>query len=196
MGVSPIFCLCCRFCGAGGVGLAAPGLTVAGNLEKIVEATVQGLGYELVELETGGRGLVRVYIDQPKGIAVGDCEKVSNHLTRVFAVENIEFDRLEVSSPGLDRPLKSEADFRRFGGALARIRLFAPVGGRKRFDAVLVSAEDGFVELELVEPSPAPSKRGHGQKAGKQSKAAVAPERPRLRVALDQIEKARLIPEI
>ena len=78
---------------------------------KLVETTVNGLGYELVDFERSGRGLLRVFIDKPEGVSVDDCQLVSHQLTRLFLVENVDYDRLEVSSPGLDRPLKKEADF-------------------------------------------------------------------------------------
>ncbi len=76
------------------------------HLGELLERTLPPMGYELVDWESspGGR-LVRVFIDKPKGVNVEDCAKVSNHLTHLFAVENVDFERLEVSSPGLDRPL-------------------------------------------------------------------------------------------
>ena len=83
---------------------------------RLVETTLTGLGYELVDLEVSGRGLMRVLMDKPGGIALEDCERVSHQLTRLFAVEGVNYERLEVSSPGLDRPLKKEADFARFRG--------------------------------------------------------------------------------
>ena len=82
------------------------------RLLELIEKTVAGMGYELVDFEQAGRGLVRVYIDfaaqdADKGnIAVEDCEKVSHQLSHVFLVEKAVYERLEVSSPGLDRPLK------------------------------------------------------------------------------------------
>jgi len=87
------------------------------KLETLLETTLSGMGYEMVALEmTRPGGLLRVYIDRPAGIDVDDCALVSNHLTRLFAVEGIEYDRLEVSSPGLDRPLRKPADYQRFMG--------------------------------------------------------------------------------
>ena len=75
------------------------------------------MGYELVDWEQSPKGrYVRVFIDKPKGVSVEDCARVSRQLTRLFAVENVDFDRLEVSSPGLDRPLKTAADYARFAG--------------------------------------------------------------------------------
>ena len=71
---------------------------------RLVETTLTGLGYELVDLEVSGRGMMRVLMDKPAGITLEDCELVSHQLTRLFAVEGVSYDRLEVSSPGLDRP--------------------------------------------------------------------------------------------
>ena len=78
--------------------------------EDWLRETLAGLGYELVDLESSRGGLLRVFIDSPDGISVEDCARVSHRLTRLFAVENVEYERLEVSSPGLDRPLKRLED--------------------------------------------------------------------------------------
>ena len=93
---------------------------------------------------------MRVFIDTPKGVTVDDCATVSRHLTRLFAVENIDFDRLEVSSPGLDRPLKKAADFERFAGQEAQLRLRVAVNGRRNFTGVLAGLEDGRLRLECA----------------------------------------------
>jgi ribosome maturation factor RimP len=133
MGVSPIFYFCC-----------APRM----ELLKVVEQAVEGMGYELVDFETSPRArLLRVFIDSPKGVSVDDCAAVSNHLTRLFAVENIDYDRLEVSSPGLDRPLKKEADFVRFAGQEAQVRLRLAVNGQRNFSGVLAGVEDGRLKM-------------------------------------------------
>jgi ribosome maturation factor RimP len=79
--------------------------------ETWIRVSLEGLGYELVDLEASRSGLLRIFIDSPSGITVEDCAKVSHHLTRAFAVEGIDYERLEVSSPGLDRPLKRLEDF-------------------------------------------------------------------------------------
>ena len=118
------------------------------ELAKIIEQAVGGLGYELVDFETSPRArLLRVFIDCPKGVTVDDCAAVSNHLTRLFAVENIDYDRLEVSSPGLDRPLKKEADFVRFAGQEAQLRLRLAVNGQRNFTGVLAGVEEGRLKL-------------------------------------------------
>src|SRR5690348_11401014 len=96
------------------------------DLAATLETTLTGLGYELVDWERGGKGLLRIFIDCPRGITVDDCALVSNQLTRLFAVENIDYERLEVSSPGLDRPLKKMADYVRFAGHEAQIKLRVP----------------------------------------------------------------------
>jgi ribosome maturation factor RimP len=118
------------------------------ELLKVVEQAVEGMGYELVDFETSPRArLLRVFIDSPKGVSVDDCAAVSNHLTRLFAVENIDYDRLEVSSPGLDRPLKKEADFVRFAGQEAQVRLRLAVNGQRNFSGVLAGVEDGRLKM-------------------------------------------------
>ncbi len=108
------------------------------HLADLIETTLSGMGYELVELERAPAGLLRVYIDQPEtGIAIEDCEKVSRQLTHVFTVENVDYERLEVSSPGLDRPLKKLADYVRFAGEEVRVTLRLPVNGQKNFTGIL-----------------------------------------------------------
>jgi len=132
---------------------------MAANLGELLQRTLPPLGYELVDLEFSGRGgLVRVFIDKPEGVDVDDCARVSNHLTRLFAVENIEFDRLEVSSPGLDRPLTKLADYVRFAGEEAQLTLTTPLDGARRLkgivrgtdgDNVLVETAKGMKSLPL-----------------------------------------------
>lgn len=119
------------------------------DLRALIEPTLTGMGYELVALERVGRGLLRLYIDQPAGITLDDCVRVSNQLTRLFMVENVDYDRLEVSSPGLDRPLVKPADFVRFAGHRAQVKLHAPMDGRKRFVGLLRSLENDVLKLEM-----------------------------------------------
>ena len=138
------------------------------DVAKLVGSTLTGLGYELVDLEITGRGLMRVLMDKPAGITVDDCELVSNQLTRLFAVEGINFERLEVSSPGLDRPLKKEADFVRFAGQKAQIKLRMPLVGRKNFVGILGIVENGILQFDVD---------------GKQ-----------VAIELSNIDKARLVP--
>ena len=130
------------------------------------------MGYELVDVQAsnGGR-LVRLFVDKPGGVTLDDCAAISRHLTRVLAVEGIDYERLEVSSPGLDRPLRKEADFVRFAGQKAEVRMRkADASGRRRFVGVLRGTAGGNVSLEL-----------EGQ--------VVA-------LSLEDVERAKLIPEL
>ena len=129
------------------------------ELQGLLERTVGGLGYELVDVELSNRGkMLRIFIDRPAagpqepgvgGITVDDCARVSNQLARVLEVEDIEYDRLEVSSPGLDRPLKKVADFERFAGEQARLTLRVPLAGRRNFTGVMRAVVGGKLQLEI-----------------------------------------------
>ena len=138
--------------------------------ETWIRESLGGLGYELVDLEASRSGLLRIFIDTPRGITVDDCARVSNHLTRAFAVEEIEYDRLEVSSPGLDRPLKRIEDFERFAGREASVKLKLPRDGRRRFEGLLVGVEGGKIVLEV--------------------------EGVRQVLGFDEIDRARLVPDV
>ena len=119
------------------------------GLGELLERTVPALGYELVDFEMSPRTRqIRVFIDKPNGVDVEDCAKVSNHLTRLFAVENVDFERLEISSPGLDRPVKRLADFARFAGHEAQVTLNAPFHGAKRIKGILRGTEGDDVLVE------------------------------------------------
>jgi ribosome maturation factor RimP len=129
------------------------------RLHELVEKTVQGIGYDLVDLEMAARGLMRVYIDhlpqnvEERGnITVEDCEKVSHQLSHVLTVENAAYERLEVSSPGLDRPLKKLSDYQRFAGQEAVIKLRMPMpnaANRKSFTGILLAPEGETLKLEF-----------------------------------------------
>jgi len=119
------------------------------DVVTLVEKTVNGLGYELVDFERSGRGMLRVFIDKQEGITVDDCQAVSQQLTRLFLVESIDYERLEVSSPGLDRVLKKETDFVRFFGQKAQLRLRMPMDGRKNFVGIIGKLSDGVLELDM-----------------------------------------------
>ena len=121
------------------------------NVENVVEPVVAGMGYELVDLQSsnGGR-LLRLFIDKPGGVGLEDCAAVSRQLSRVFEVEGVDYDRLEVSSPGLDRPLRKAGDFARFAGQKAELRMRTPgEDGRRKYIGVLRGAAEGRVNLEL-----------------------------------------------
>lgn len=123
------------------------------NLHELIEKTVIGMGYELVDLEMSPRARVlRIFIDRPdkpRGVDIDDCVAVSNQVSRVLTVENIDYDRLEVSSPGLDRPLKKPADFERFAGSEVHLKLRIPFNGRRNFNGVLLGLQDGKLRLAL-----------------------------------------------
>lgn len=122
------------------------------ELVELIEQAVNGLGFELADFESSPRGrLLRVFIDSAEGVSVDDCAAVSNHLTRLFAVENVDFDRLEVSSPGLDRALKKPADFERFAGREAQLRMRLPIAGQRNFTGVLTGITDGVVHLRSAD---------------------------------------------
>lgn len=156
-----------------GDGLFAHFLFVAMDLHELLEKTVNGLGFDLVDVEQSPRGrILRVFIDKPEkpgGVDVEDCAAVSDHLSRVLAVENIDYDRLEISSPGLDRVLKKPSDFERFSGSEVNLRLRVPLSGRKNFNGVLRGLQNGMVTLTL--------------------------ETGDVALAFDNIDKARLVPK-
>ena len=125
------------------------------SLQELIESTVTGLGYELVTVELSPRShLVRVFVDapeKPRGLAMKDSATLSNQLTHVFHVDNIDYDRLEVSSPGLDRPLVKPADFTRFAGSQVQVKLRMPIGERRQFNGTLIGLAGDQVQLELGE---------------------------------------------
>jgi ribosome maturation factor RimP len=119
------------------------------KLGGILERTLPTLGYEMVDWDYSARsGLVRVFIDKPSGVDVEDCAHVSTHLTHLFAAEQIDYDRLEVSSPGLDRPLKKAADFARFNGEEVRLTLRESIGNARRLKGILRGVEGDAVRLD------------------------------------------------
>ncbi|MFT3720961.1 ribosome maturation factor RimP [Pseudorhodoferax sp.] len=180
-------------------------------LQELTARTVQGLGYELVEIERSAGGLLRITIDHPwtpgaaeQFVTVEDCEKVTRQLQFALEVEGIEYRRLEVSSPGIDRPLRTEADFERFVGALVDVTLKAPLGAaaggqvaanRKKFRGRLERAEAGAAapwQLLWSDEPPAPKP---GQKPGRRKKAEEVPVHV-LGFALDELREARLAPVV
>lgn len=146
--MQPIFYCCKRY-----LNIIDDGDSVISvKLQSILESALSGLHYELVDLELMHGGLIRVFIDKPGGISVDDCALVSNHLTRLFMVENVDYQRLEISSPGLDRPLKKEVDFVRFQGETAKIQLrmaLDPIENRRRFMGKIVGVKEDVVQLEV-----------------------------------------------
>ena len=124
------------------------------RIRRLIQEVVEGQGYELVDAEFKGAGkssVVRLYIDKPAGISLGDCELVSEQVGTVLDVEDlIPFSyTLEVSSPGLDRKLFKEADYIRFAGKLAKIQTRIPLEHQKAFRGRLKGLQDGKILLEL-----------------------------------------------
>lgn len=130
------------------------------------------MGFECVEFQQSNRGrLLRVFIDKPGGVSVDDCASVSRQLTRVFAVERVEYDRLEVSSPGLDRPLRKASDFQRFAGQRVEVRMRErDAAGRRRYAGLLLNCDGQAATIEV-----------DGQS---------------VTLALADMERARLVPDL
>ncbi len=145
------------------------------KLTALVRRVVEPMGYELVGVEfLGGReggSLLRVYIDQEEGITLDDCTAVSRQLSAVLDVEDPvkEHYSLEISSPGLDRPLFSEEHFRKYAGSRIRLKMALKINGRRRFEGILKGLQDREIVLEV--------------------------EEEQLLLPLDQVETARLVPE-
>lgn len=157
-------------------------------LNELIEQTVQGLGYDVVDVERAGNGLLRISIDHAWSpddatpaadavepmIKIEDCEVVSRQLSRVFEVENVNYERLEISSPGMDRPLKKLQDYQRFVGAEVNLKLRAPLNGRKQYVGVLQFSAESGPALHWV---------------------ADSGEEMEMRFTLDEVDKARLVPK-
>ena len=181
-------------------------------LQDIVEQTVSGLGYDLVEIERSAGGLLRITIDLPwiapqVGVAsteqyinVEDCEKVNRQLQFALEVDGVEYKRLEISSPGIDRPLRHVQDFERFVGHVIDITLKAPMGAaadgkvhasRKKFRGTLekIAAIDGAMGWQIVWSDAPPVKPGQ-----KVSKKRVPPPLQALGFTLDELRESRLAP--
>lgn len=183
-------------------------------LQQIVEQTVTGLGYDLVEIERSAGGLLRITIDLPwsapapgtpvveQFVTVEDCEKVTRQLQFALEVDAIDYKRLEVSSPGIDRPLRGERDFERFVGEMVDISLKAPVGAaaqgmvnanRKKFRGTLErlpAVQDGGAPGWQIVWSEAPQVKP-GQRV---SKKRPPPPVQALGFSLDEVREARLAP--
>ena len=145
------------------------------QLRDLVGPSLEGLGYEVVGVETVAgdeRALLRVFIDREGGITVGDCERASRQIAAVLDVEDPMPGAyvLEVSSPGLDRPLLSPEHFARFAGRPVRLRAAAPVDGRRCWSGRLVGRREDVVVVQ----------EGDEERI----------------IPLDLIEKANLVPEV
>ena len=155
------------------------GMSGAADWRRLLEPGVNALGFELVDVEVSGSGhhaLLRVYIDSPEGVDVDDCARVSRQLSALLDVEDPlpgEYT-LEVSSPGLDRPLVTLEHFRRFAGETIKVKLARPLGGRRKITGRLLEVADDHVVVEA-------------------EGAGGAPER--FTLAYAEIERARLVPK-
>jgi len=185
-----------------------------------VEAAVAALGLELVEVEHLPRGLLRVTIDHADGapVTVDDCERVTRQLQYVFEVEAVDYDRLEVSSPGLDRPLRKPEDFVRFAGMEVDVILRLPFQGRKKYRGVLQPRSEGEAQDRfsvLLTPATAAEvdrpggRKGAAKRAQPAAKvaakaaAAVTGAQPGgetvasvLNVSLAEVREVRLVPVV
>ncbi|MDO5623703.1 MAG: ribosome maturation factor RimP [Pseudomonadota bacterium] len=175
------------------------------TLQQTIDDTVRGLGLELLELERSAGGLLRVTIDFPwqpgaaeQHITVEDCERVTRQLQYVLEVDGADYQRLEVSSPGVDRPLRHAADFERFEGELVDLVLKEPIGqaaagqvnaNRKKFRGALHKGEGAAWQIVWRdEPAVKP-----GQRVS--AKRPPAPEQA-MSFELDELQSARLAPVV
>jgi len=155
------------------------------QLFDLIATTVTGLGFDLVDVERGERGILRVYIDRTEADAeargpldVEDCATVSHQLSHVLTVENVDYERLEVSSPGLDRPVRTLADFARFAGHECTVKLRVPApgaGNRRTFTGILHTPDGDKIGLEFESTD---------------GSAAL------LEFTLAELDKARLVPKL
>ncbi len=160
-----------------------------------VDRTVTALGYELVDAERSAGGLLRVFIDRVPGraydtgggefVTVDDCEQVTRQLQFALQVDGVDYARLEVSSPGLDRPLRKPADWQRFAGSEVDVTLRAPFQGRKKWRGRLAPRDSGWRLLLTAQPET-------------KVKAKVAAEQTEqaLDFELDEVREARLVPQV
>jgi ribosome maturation factor RimP len=124
------------------------------RVRAVAERVTGARGFELTEVEVKrdrGGPFVRLYVDKEGGIGIGELQSVSEEVSAILDAEDPipSSYTLEVSSPGLDRPLKTEADYRRFAGRLARVSSYEPVEGRRHWTGRLLAIEEGVVSLSL-----------------------------------------------
>jgi ribosome maturation factor RimP len=145
MGRRPIFCFCAQ---------REDGRMLRDRLTALVQPVVEGLGYELWDLEYAprrGNGFLRLYIDATAGIGLDDCERVSRAVSEVLDVEDPVPGQytLEVSSPGVERSLRTAGQFARYVGQTVFVELIEPLHGRRRYKGLLQAAGDTIVEVEV-----------------------------------------------
>ena len=141
------------------------------DIETLIEKNISKLGYELVDFEIINRGeLLRIFIDKPSSINIDDCVDVTNQLKHILTVEeDITFDRLEVSSPGINRVVKKLEDFKRFKGEKIKIKTREPIDERKNFTGILQGIRKDLILIDFNDVL--------------------------IKIRLDNIEKARLDPD-
>lgn len=179
------------------------------EITRIVEETVQGLGYEFVDFERLPRGLMRITIDSQAegGVGVDDCEAVSNQITALFTVEGIDYERLEVASPGVERPLKRASEWARFVGRPAHVELYEPMkaegfpeAGRRKLDGIILGIEGepgnevisfSFEELDIART---PSQAAKSRQSGKAAKPKADPVY--VTFGINDVDRANLIAEL
>jgi ribosome maturation factor RimP len=159
------------------------------KVQEIAERVAQSSGLEVVEVELRGGGkarMLRIFIDKPGGVTHDDCSNFSREVGTIFDVEEAVPGGtylLEVSSPGLDRKLSKPADFERFTGSLVKLMTRDPVNGNRHFEGRLTAFHDGRLSLDLTE-----------RKKSKKSQAVAAGTR--VEIALGNVERANLVPEL
>ncbi len=119
------------------------------RIKEILDKTIPGLGFELVDVEYTPAKLIRVFIDKDGGITIDDCEIVSNHITKLFLVEEIDYNRLEVSSPGLERPLRKLQDFTKFIGKLVKVKTCEVINQQKVFEGTIAEVDGETIKLNV-----------------------------------------------
>ena len=147
------------------------------DLWQVVETAAADMGFELIDLERTPGGVMRVFIDardHETRVTVDNCEAVSRHLVHLLPVEGFDFQRLEVSSPGMDRPLTKHAHYVRFAGEVIKLRLRQPLEGRRTFEGLLHVSDQGALSLEYEGKGGAPLQ---------------------LNFDVNEVERARLVPQ-
>ena len=119
------------------------------NINAVIEQAVGGLGYELVDIEITPAKIIRVFVDKDGGVTIDDCEKISDHLSRLLIVEEIDYNRLEISSPGLDRPLKKFSDYIKFIGKDVKIKTNTAINNEKVFYGIIAGVDENTQDISL-----------------------------------------------
>ena len=180
---------------------------VSTGWQQVLERTVAGLGFDVVDVERAAGGLLRVTIDRLPGhryntgpgefVVVEDCEIVTRQLQFLLEVEAVDYARLEVSSPGLDRPLKKLADWQRFVGVDIEVTLREPYQGRRKWRGELAAGSDDQ-SWRLILPADKPMSRTASKRLAKLAGVAVdgAASQKTLDFLLDEVREARLVPVV